>query len=241
MLHLYIRDLIQGDSFTITDKEQLHHLTVVFRARHGDAISLFDPQGNAYHGSISQIKKDSLTVTIDKRQAAIPSKIDLTVACAIPKASGMDEVIDSLTQLGANTIIPMITERVVAKPYDPEKKLERWQKIALSAAEQSQRDTLPEIPGVLDLDSVIQLTAGYDLKLIPTLEGLNKPLNEILKNISSGRIVVLIGPEGDFSPQEVKTALKAGFTPVSLGKNVLRVDTAAAAVTAVIKLSLVEP
>lgn len=238
MLHLYIRDSIQGDEQIITDKEQLHHLTVVYRARHGDSISLFDRLGNAYHGSICLINKTELRVHIESRQTVTPSKIHLTIACAIPKASGMDAVIDQLTQLGVDTILPMITDRVVAKPYEPEKKLERWHKIALSAAEQSQRNTLPEIPAVVGLEEAIERTRGHNLKLIPTLEGDTKPLSEAIHNFSSGQIIVLVGPEGDFTAQEVKMALEAEFIPVSLGKNVLRVDTAAAAVAAFIKLSI---
>jgi 16S rRNA (uracil1498-N3)-methyltransferase len=137
-----------------------------------------------------------------------------------------------------DTILPMMTDRVVAKPYEPEKKLERWQKIALSSAEQSQRNTLPDIPAVLGLAEVIERSRGHDLKLIPTLEGDTKPLSEAIHNFSFGQIIILIGPEGDFTAQEVKMALEAGFISVSLGKNVLRVDTAAAAVAAFIKLSL---
>lgn len=238
MLHLYVRDSIQGDEQIITDKEQLHHLTVVCRARHGDSISLFDRQGNAYHGSISLINKTELRVHIESRQAVTPSKIHLTVACAIPKASGMDEVIDQLAQLGVDTILPMITDRVVAKPYEPEKKLERWHKIALNASEQSQRNTLPEIPAVVGLEEAIERTRGHSLKLIATLEGDTKPLCEAIHNFSCGQIMILVGPEGDFTAQEVKTALEAGFIPISLGKNVLRVDTAAAAAVAFIRLSL---
>jgi 16S rRNA (uracil1498-N3)-methyltransferase len=238
MLHLYVRDSIQGDEQIITDKEQLHHLTVVCRARHGDSISLFDRQGNAYYGSIRLITKTELRVHIESRQTITPSRIHLTIACAIPKASGMDEVIDQLTQLSVDTILPMMTDRVVAKPYEPEKKLERWQKIALSSAEQSQRNTLPDIPAVLGLAEVIERSRGHDLKLIPTLEGDTKPLSEAIHNFSFGQIIILIGPEGDFTAQEVKMALEAGFISVSLGKNVLRVDTAAAAVAAFIKLSL---
>jgi 16S rRNA (uracil1498-N3)-methyltransferase len=240
MLHLYIQDVIQGDEYVITDKEQLHHLTVVLRARHADSISLFDRQGGTYHGSISQIKKSELRIKIDGREKAPVSQVDLTLACAIPKASGMDDIIDQLTQLGVNSIIPMITERVVVKPFEPEKKLERWRKIALNAAEQSQRNSLPEISAILKLDAVIQQTVGFNLRLIPTLEGQTRPLHQVLENFSSGRVVVLIGPEGDFTAEEVKKAIESGFVPVSLGNNVLRVETAAAAVAAYIKLSAVD-
>lgn len=238
MLNLYVEDIITGDEYVITDKEQLHHLTVVLRARPGDAISLFDRQGGAYHGSIRQIKKAELRITISGREPAAFSRLELTLACAIPKGSGMDDIIDQLTQLGVNSIIPVITERVVVRPSGPDQKLERWRKIALSAAEQSQRNSLPEIFPVLGLDEVICQTREYNLKLIPTLEGQTRLIHQILEKFTSGRVVVLIGPEGDFTPEEVKKAIEAGFVPVSLGKNVLRVETAAAAVTAFIRLSL---
>jgi 16S rRNA (uracil1498-N3)-methyltransferase len=237
MLHFYVQTIITGPELVITDKEQLHHLTVVLRARSGDAIRLFDRLGSVYTGTIGLIKKEAVTVRIESRRPVAPSKIELTVACAIPKASGMDEVVDSLTQLGVNTIIPMLTARVVAKPDDQEKKLERWRKIALNAAEQSQRSSMPEIPAVWDLSEVIRQTAGCHLKLVPTLESPTLALNVFLRDFREGRIVVLIGPEGDFAVGEVKQALAAGFKAATLGNNVLRVATAAAAVAAFIRFS----
>jgi 16S rRNA (uracil1498-N3)-methyltransferase len=241
MRYVYIPEAIQGDEYAITDPDHVHHLGVVGRARSGEAVALFDPYGQAYYGLISRISKNEVIVKVESRPTMSPPRVHLTVACALPKASGIEGIIDNLTQLGVEEIIPMLTERVVARPDETTKKLERWKKIALSAAEQSQRNNLPAISPLLSLEEVIRQTADYNLKMIPTLEGRNDHLSQVIKDFTTGNIVVLIGPEGDFTPREVKTARQAGFIGVSLGHNVLRVDTAAAAVSAVIKLAIPDP
>ncbi|HSW56836.1 MAG TPA: RsmE family RNA methyltransferase [Dehalococcoidales bacterium] len=240
MRHIYVDEPPQGEIYTLTEKERLHHLCAVLRVRTGDEIALFDRQGRIYTGRIAKIEKNGLTVRIEKSLEPGPQRFNLTIACAVPQGSGMDDIVDKLTQLGADIIIPMITERVVASPREPEKKLERWRKIALGAAEQSQRRTLPEIPGILKLTEVLQKTAEYDLKLIPTLGSSTGPLSRVMDKFSVGKIAILIGPEGDFTPLEVDKAVREGFTPVSLGKNVLKVDTAALAVCSAVKLALTD-
>ena len=153
----------------------------------------------------------------------------------------MDDIVDKLTQLGVECIIPLETERVIVR-LDKQKKIERcerWKKIALSAAKQSQRSSLVVMKPISTLKDVFSAANEFDLKLIPTLEGSRKNLKEILnqecKKIK--KIMVLIGPEGDFTLPEIDLAKKAGFLPVSLGTRVLRVDTAAIAVVSFIKLN----
>jgi len=97
------------------------------------------------------------------------------------------------------------------------KKKSAWRKIAISAAEQCQRNNLPDVLPLTEFNEVIQDGRNYDLKLIPTLEGPTLPLNEAMSDFKRGCMIVLIGPEGDFTPQEVKSALAAGFRPVTMG------------------------
>lgn len=164
----------------------------------------------------------------------------LTIACAIPKGSHMDDIIDCLTQLGVERIIPMRTERVVVKLNDARlaARLQRWNKIARSAARQCQRSSIPVISPVADIVEVISNSREFDLKLIPHLSGERRLIKDVLSQGSYKNIIVLIGPEGDFTPAEVELALHNGFTPVSLGHTVLRVATAAIAAAAYIKLAL---
>ncbi len=238
MLYLFVEEPPQGEIYTLTGKEKLHHLCAVLRVRPGEEVALFDRQGHVYRGMITIIEKHGVTIQISSSSAPEPQKYSLTIACAVPQGSVMDDIVDKLTQLGVDVIIPMLTERVVVCPRQPEKKHERWQKIARVAAEQSQRLSLPGIPGILDFSDVLTKTAEYTLKLIPTLGGSTQPLGRVLNNFSTGSIVLLIGPEGDFTPQEVDQAVRAGFVPVSLGQNVLKVDTAALAVCSAVKLAL---
>jgi 16S rRNA (uracil1498-N3)-methyltransferase len=153
----------------------------------------------------------------------------------------MDDIVDKLTQLGVERIIPLKTERVIIK-LDKDKevsRLARWRKLAQAAAEQSQRQNLPVIEPIKDLkEFLVQAKTLYDLKLISTLmDSKRKSLKEIFKGLKPQKVLVLIGPEGDFSPEEVDLAKKSGCIPASLGDLVLRVETAAIAVVSYIRLS----
>jgi 16S rRNA (uracil1498-N3)-methyltransferase len=119
-------------------------------------------------------------------------------------------------------------------------RLKRWRKIALSAAEQSQRSRIPEVRDVMPLAAFLHFAQDYKIKLIPTLAGSRINLSETLNSSEKNSVAALIGPEGDFSADEIGLALAAGFVPVSLGDLVLRVDTAAIATASYIRLSLLQ-
>jgi 16S rRNA (uracil1498-N3)-methyltransferase len=232
---------VSADSVTISDKEQLHHLSAVLRLKTKEPLTAVDEKGNIYSTIIEEISRRSMVLRIKKidQNLTAGNKSSLTVACAIPKKSRIDDIIDTLTQLGVDRIIPLKTARVVvemdkAKEAD---KLMRWRKIAQSAAQQSQRNTLPLIEPVMGLDEVLAGSDNYNLKLIPALIDQHKTLKQALANKKAKNILVLIGPEGDFTPQELAACKGQGFIPVTLGEQVLRVATAAAAVAGFIRLN----
>lgn len=232
---------ITKDKIVIDNKEQVHYLKDVLRLKAKDNLVIFDDRGNEYNCSIEKVR-NKITLGIKRKSFSLSEKegVKITVACAIPKKSKMGDIIDKLTQLGADRIIPLETERVIVK-LDKNKKemrLLRWQKIALMASQQSQRKTLPVIEPISNIGEVLMELKDYDLKLIPTLSGRRKALKEVFTRIRPQNIVILIGPEGDFTPQEVTLAIKAGCIPVSLGDTVFRVDTAAIAVTSYLRLTL---
>jgi 16S rRNA (uracil1498-N3)-methyltransferase len=240
MHRLYFNGEITTDSVTITDAAQLHYMRHVLRLKPGDELTLFDARGSECHCHIQTIASAEALLALESEcQPGVPG-IRLAIACAIPK-TGMDEVINSLTQLGVDIIIPMQTERVIVRLEEARQagRLGRWQKIAQSAAQQSQRSNLPEIYPVTPFEKVVKSAQNYGLKLIPTLDGDRKPLRELIRDTPGG-ILALIGPEGDFTPAEVRLAREAGFAPVSLGSCVLRVATAAVAVASYIRLALAE-
>ncbi len=239
MRYFYLEDPVVDERAAISDVDQLHHLGDVLRLKTGDEITVFDSAGQEFLCSITDITRQHALLKVIERRAVRPAKFKLAVACALPKKSGLDDIVDKLTQIGVDIIIPLLTERVMVKTEEAQgSRLVRWRKIARSAAEQSQRNTLPAIPGILSFQDLLSESAGYGIKLIPTLDGNRQSLQKVLTNKMPESVLVLIGPEGDFTPQEVEQAVSAGFQPVTLGNNVLRVETAAVAAAAYIKLAL---
>jgi 16S rRNA (uracil1498-N3)-methyltransferase len=233
-----VESITEDNVILLDDPGQVHHLRDVLRLNTGDEVTIFDYSGCECQCSISRFDEKNVTLTVKSRKQASLLKVRMTVACALPK-KGLDDIVDKLTQLGVRTIIPMITERVVVRMEGraAQAKLNRWGRLAQIAAEQSQRGDVPEIQSITEFKEVIERSKGYDLKLIPNLGGDRKNLNEIVTNASFDSILILIGPEGDFTAEEVDTAVRAGFIPISLGSLVLRVDTAAVAVAAYIRMA----
>jgi len=233
---------ISSDKISINDKEQVHHAKDVLRLKINEKVIIFDEKGIEYHSILEKILPRCLFFKIQETNKSIPrlEKIKITVACAMPKASHMDEIIDRLTQLGAQRIIPLQTERVIVKLNKHKRILrqDRWKKIAFNASQQSQRNTLPILEPIKEIKQLLLESETFDLKLIPTLTGERKPLKKILEESKAMNILVMIGPEGDFTHEEINLAKKAGFIPVSLGDLVLRVETAATAITSFIRFYL---
>lgn len=231
---------ISGDSIVITDPGLLHHIKDVIRLKKGDSVTLFDERANEYDGDITQCLPDQTVVRIQRKITGKSSgggRIYLAVACALPKKSKFDSIVDGLTQLGVDRIIPLITERVVVRLDQKNScaKRLRWEKIALQASQQSQRSTLPLIDEPMNFSDMIMRCADFEYKLLPTLGHERKSIHQIFSSSLKARVLVSIGPEGDFSENEVRRALHARFIPVTLGDLVLRVETAALAVAAIIK------
>lgn len=234
---------IQADTIIISDKEDVHHIKNVLRLKKDESIEVSDETGNEYICEICRIENEVHLVIKNK----IPStgknqEMELTVAVAIPKKGKIDDIIDKLVQLGAHRVIPLKTERVIVK-LDKHKeaiRFSRWKKIALCAAKQCKRNDLPVIEPVKSFKEVLANSSGFDLKLIPHLSGSRRGLKDVLDKFTKEKqnlaVIVLIGPEGDFSEEEVNLALSAGFLPITLGSLVLRVDTAAIAVASFIRL-----
>lgn len=239
MHRFYIGRAISESIVRISDSDQLHHLRDVLRLQVNDEVVVFDGEDNECVCSISDIGKEEVVLAVRERRKATTKMVKVAIACALPKKAGMDDIIDKLTQLGVDSIIPMETERVVVKLDEGKKadRLERWRRLACSAAQQSQRGRLPAVEPVASFANVLARGREYDLKLIAAVFGEKKSIREVLTGQQPASVLALIGPEGDFSPQEVELATAAGFIPVSLGDTVLRVDTAAIAIASYLNFS----
>jgi 16S rRNA (uracil1498-N3)-methyltransferase len=230
---------ISGDRIVVSDKEQVHHFKNVARCALDSDVGIFDEKGNEYICRAEKVSPEKAVFKIKESRGFVPQeKMHITLACAMPKKTKIEDIIDKATQLGVDRIIPLVTERVIVKLDKHKEALrqERWKKIALAASLQSQRNTIPAVEPVREFKEVLSGIDDFDLKLIPTLEGERKPLREVLDKAHPKKVLLFIGPEGDFSPEEVKSAVGAGCVPVTLGELVFRVETAAVAVVSFLRL-----
>ena len=160
-----------------------------------------------------------------------------TLIQAIPKKDKMDYIVEKATELGVERIIPVVTARTIPDWSEPKKSAEseRWRKISLETAKQCGRVDIPEIGSIVGMEEAIKYIGPvYDLKLIAALSDKAVRLKDALKSCHAGKVAVAIGPEGDFTPEEVALSEKNGFKVVDLGPRVLKSDTAGLAALAAI-------
>ncbi len=230
---------IDKDILTVSGHD-VNHIKNVLRLKAQDELVCFDGKGMEYLCSIESFGKDCVSARIlSSQKTDTEPSVKITLVQALPKASKMDLIIQKSVELGVHKIIPITTERTVAKG----EKLERWRKISKEAAQQCGRAIIPEVSPVLNFDEFLELAPSlsrgiskdFDLKLIPWENEKQISLKSVLKeHTNTNSIAVLIGPEGGFSKKEVAGAVAHGFKPVSLGRTVLRTETAGMAAAAMI-------
>jgi len=205
---------------------------------------VFNGEGEEASGTIARLDKSQVEINIiDVSKSPADRGPVIVLACAIPKKAKFEFIIEKATELGVAEIIPLITERTEVRlnREAATHKLARYRTVAVNAAKQSQRATVPVIHPVVSFQKFIgSLTAG-DKIFIPWLSGERKAITDVLVSADretaspSRKMIFCVGPEGDFTPAEVKAAVEAGAVPLSLGETVLKVDTAAITVVALAK------
>ncbi len=228
-----------NDNEIIITNEDVLHIKKVLRASIGDSLVLCDGKGNNYYTEISEIReKQILCKIISTEKADTESNIFVTIFQGLPKASKMDYIIQKTTELGIVKIVPCKMARSVSKienSKDAKKKCERWQKIAQEAAKQSGRGIIPEIIEPVDFPDAVKMMKGYDLSFAPyECEEVNK-LKTVLNSVDNVKsIAFMIGPEGGFDLSETKILKDNNIPTVTLGKRILRTETAGEAVLSMI-------
>ncbi|MDD3374970.1 MAG: RsmE family RNA methyltransferase [Candidatus Omnitrophica bacterium] len=223
-------------NITLLNKDEIHHLIDVLRLKKGANITLFNGQGTEASGEILKISKESIEVKILSKKTEQAQKTCIVLACAIPKKSKFETIIEKCTELGVDEIIPLKTKRTEIKLSDEksEKKLKRFQSVCINASKQSKRNILPKIHRISTLNDALKHLEENCIGFIGSLGGKRQELrNAITKDLKlKKKIVFFIGPEGDFTPDEIALAIKSHCIPISLGKTTLKVDTAAIGVVA---------
>ncbi len=220
----------------IVDPDEIHHIKYVLRLAKGAKACVFNGRGEEALASIEHVGENAVRLKVESvRQKANDGLPRLILACAVPKKAKFEFIIEKAVELGVDEIIPLKTKRteVFFTPDKQGSKQERFRKIALNAAKQCGRADIPQIGPMTPMADALKGLDPHGLAIIPSLNGQNPHIREVLNaHPKPARVTFFIGPEGDFTPEEVTLAQKHGCMAVSLGPTVLKVDTAAIAVLA---------
>lgn len=217
--------LASGPQSALTGDEA-RHLAQVLRIQPGASITVFDGQGRRAPAKVLEVSRARVTLELGAALPPRPILPAITLAQAIPKGKNMDLIVQKAVELGIASIQPLVTRHTIVHPG--EGKSEKWRRTALEACKQCGQDLLPDIPEALAFAAWLAAQSAVPgLRLIASLAGAARPLRDVLHDHpGTTHATLLIGPEGDFSPDETTAAIAAGFLPISLGAIVLRVETA---------------
>ena len=230
------------DGFLTLDQDNSHYISQVLRMKEGEELTVVLGGGVEALCEVDTLSKNSVTLKIkDTRTSVSEPPFKITLYQSVSKGERMELTIQKCVELGVTKIVPVFSSRCVVRPDEPKKqksKTERWQKIALEAARQSGRGIIPEVTEPQTFkNAVTSANESADLVLFPWDEEHGLTLKEVLSAVNKdeiSEIAVFIGPEGGFEDGEADAARENGAKPVTLGKRILRTETAGPAVLAMI-------
>lgn len=215
--------LHEGAIITIVSKEKIHHLTVVLKIKRGENLRLFNEKYGEFLGEVQAQDRKEITIKITDQLLKTKPENNITIGFAPLKPDALRFLIEKATEIGAYEFIPVITERTIIRHINPAK----LHAYTLSAAEQSERLSVPEVKEPVSLKDFVSL---YDGPILFCNERSNSPfIKTVLKQLpTDSKLIVLIGPEGGFTQREQDYLMsKKNIHSVSLGENILRAETAA--------------
>lgn len=211
------RCLIRGDDF--------RHLAAVRRAREGDTLLLRDEGGVLYEARIVSVGSDSLEAEITATHRGSAPPVDITLCLALLKGGSFDVALEKAVEVGVSRIVPVLTERTIPRRADDAGRMRRWSRKAMEAAKQSLRERVPAVDPVSSFGEVMEsFREGARIIAHPGAAG---SMREFLRAERAVRAVLLVGPEGGFSPGEIRAAGEAGWRSLNFGFSHLKAETAA--------------
>ena len=232
----FLAPSLDPDSREVTlPADEARHLTRVLRLASGARVAVFDGKGREFIATVSTASRDRVTLRLEEAVERFPGpRVSITLAQAILKGDKMDDVVRDATMIGADEIVPVLSEHISVKPAviargKPE---ERWTRVAIASAKQCGRATVPTVDAPVTLGSWLGgLPKDETLRLILVEPTISDPrvraLREFINTPPPPRVAILVGPEGGWSTRELDAALAAGCMPVRLGRLTLRADAVA--------------
>jgi len=244
MYHFFVEEeQVNGENAYISGSD-VNHIVNVLRMKIGEELLISVKGDWDYLCKIEEIENDRVNLKVLESMEQRELPIKLTLLQGIPKSDKLEMIIQKAIELGVSEIIPVKTNRVVVK-IDEKKtqaKVNRWNAIAESAAKQSKRSVIPKVLKPQTIDNALEIVKDYGVKLLPyeNADGIKKT-KDILNSLDSkNNIAVFIGPEGGFEEAEVKKSTDSGFEVITLGKRILRTETAGLALLSNIMIRLEE-
>jgi len=239
------QDLIRDNYISIIGSD-VNHIKNVLRLRQGDEIVICNGQGKDYYCIINRVSDNEIVAKIDAvRDTEAELKSRIVLFQGLPKKDKFELIIQKAVELGAAEIVPVMTGRVVVKLEDKkkeEKKMQRWQAIAMEAAKQSGRGIIPAVRPVHSFFDAVKALSRMELALIPYEKATDINITrELLGKIANySQIGVFVGPEGGFEADEIRLAIEHNIRPITLGRRILRTETAGLAILSMMMLMLEE-
>lgn len=243
MHHFFVTpEQVLGETIYIEGTD-VNHMKNVLRMKIGERAEVSDGNNRKYLCSIAGYEEDRAVLSVlENREADTELASRLYLFQGLPKSDKMDLIVQKAVELGVFEVIPVVTRRSVVKLDEKKaaKKVERWNSIAESASKQAGRSMIPKVAPVMSYDGALEYAKTLDVKLIPyeLAEGMQETKG-LIRGIKCGQSVgIFIGPEGGFEAEEVSAAVEAGAVPVTLGRRILRTETAGLAMLAVLMFEL---
>jgi 16S rRNA (uracil1498-N3)-methyltransferase len=217
------------------DRREAHHALKVLRVKYGELVAVLDGVGNEFLCTVENCSREAVTLSVSLKDFKPPPSCQITLVVAIPKGKIIESIIQKSVELGAHRIVPILSERVMTH-LDGESgghKREKWEQVAIEAIKQCGAAWMPKIEAPVAIEQFLARKEKFDLSLVGSLQKDRRHPREVLSEFEkqNGRLPktvgVWIGPEGDFTLDELKAIQNSGALPISLGKLVLRVETAA--------------
>lgn len=234
MTRLFVDYKIEENTDFALDKEDSRYISSVLRMREGEELTVVDGEGMEVLCKVETAAKDEVILrAVTRHVNESESSCKITLYQSVSKGERMDLTIQKSVELGVYKIVPVFSSRCVVKP-GKDSKIDRWQKIALEAARQCGRGIIPEVASPLSFKEALDAAKVSSLMLLPWEEEKGQTLKQVIDGTSPESIAVFIGPEGGFSEEEAALAKEAGCKLVTLGKRILRTETAGPAVLAML-------
>jgi 16S rRNA (uracil1498-N3)-methyltransferase len=234
MHHFYLPPKNCAGNSLRLDGREAHHALKVLRVKYGELVAVLDGIGNEFLCTVEDCSRNVVTLSVSLKNFIPPPPCSITLLQALPKGKIIESIIQKSVELGAHRIVPILSERVVTQIDNEsgEHKRDKWQNVAIEAIKQCGAAWLPKVEAPMTIKQFLARKEKFDLSLVGSLQKERRHPRDILREFETKHrrlpqsVAVWIGPEGDFTLDELQTIENSGAQPISLGHLVLRVETA---------------